>query len=740
MWTVKWSKSLNRSVRNPFYIAEEMFKGEHDPTLYMNNHSVMPRHWFRNSSYMPTLNISSYWKETHSWSNIVTIALFPHIKLCQNLPSSSFIDHVTPIPRTLHSFPSPMPPIKLLVVHPSETHLREHLTSLIAILALLVAEKHEYTSHAKFYLVTTMFESNEEKPREKSVTKSILMHELSTVQLCQKLVSMHLNIIPNYQAWSALSDLTELTNAVSPDLCQGNPQFNKILLNFPTKVSYLNDGIYSLKQALQDCPKKTTQFDFKVGSDEARLVFSGYANVWRTILGNFSYIGMKNQICDEGKLVKITNQKVDLEIYYEIKPTIFSTEETATPYLAIVSSVFNDLRLLTCGYSGFEQLPFAELLKAFDKTVWLLLAITMVIISIIFQKFATLGLIFSLTQSALVAVKMLLEQGNPFPKTITVNSRFKLPAAVLLLTEIILSNSYKCTNVNNLIIPRKQVPYQYLHELVNESFTIHTRSRNVIPQFLEAWSSKYTSSERTLKVTQLESHFHMYELSVEPEHLTSEVRRISEIAQILINMKRYGFEKEISTLLNLLSTASSLIPVTFTMLQNVAINLEVNNITVTYENVNDYSEEFSRLEENHLLQFLKRCNKAALVLPTHVGFDVIKKLEKEGRQNLYQGVEKYYEINIGFAMKGLVPWYFIQRVQYAHRCGLWMRWENFYKKKYEQRSKRRAESLKAPSMTGNISIIFAILFSGLLVSDAGFCFELLCGQLTLRSFSSKAEF
>lgn len=70
-------------------------------------------------------------------------------------------------------------------------------------------------------------------------------------------------------------------------------------------------------------------------------------------------------------------------------------------------------------------------------------------------------------------------------------------------------------------------------------------------------------------------------------------------------------------------------------------------------------------------QALTRCNKQALVLPTHLGLEFVKILEKEGNENVHQDIETYYEINIAFVMRGHVPPYVVQQAKYAERCGLW---------------------------------------------------------------------
>lgn len=740
VWWKRYSKTKRRFMDVPLYIQEEILKRNKPvPKSYIRNQSLQFHHWAANWHFLPILNISSFWKATRPWNNIVSIALLPNVSLHQIVPSADFRDHITPVIRNLYSFPSPVPPIKILIIHYSELQLRNHLSGLTIRLMELISDGNEYISHGRIYLVTTMPTSLFKGGEVKLIGSITSIHELNTIQFCRRLVSIHVNLLPNYEEWSALSDMAQLTKSVSQDLCQGSPQNHKILLNFLTNITYVMDIINTLKDALQVCHKDLAQ-DSKSESTESQLVITGYASVWLSVLGNFSYLRIKNKICDDGKLVQFSKQKVELGIYHTFMPTVISIDQSTTPYLTIVSTIFNDLRFITCGYRGLNKLPFTELLKVLDTAVWLLLIITMVTNAIVLQKLSTYELRLTLAHSLLVPMKILLEQGSPFPGSLINNRRCKLLSVAVLLTGIILSNAYKSTNVYNLIIPRKPLLYQYLQELMNDSFTIHTRTRYVAPPFVEPWLSKYASSEKTFTTTRAEPHFRTYELRSDSQHLTSEVMHFSEVEQILVEFRQCGLAKEIITVLDPIYNVSSLVPLTFPLLQNVITNLEIrSNLSKIFGHEKEYLEEFARMEWHKLLQFLRTCKRAAMVLPTHLGFEVVKKLGKEGYDDAYLGVEKYYEVNIGFVMRGLVPLFFVQRVKYAHRCGLWMRWYNLFKQDVTK-GERRQESLKKPTMDGNISVIFTLLLSGLLASATWLCVELFFCHALLKWFSGCRKF
>lgn len=156
------------------------------------------------------------------------------------------------------------------------------------------------------------------------------------------------------------------------------------------------------------------------------------------------------------------------------------------------------------------------------------------------------------------------------------------------------------------------------------------------------------------------------------------------------------------------------------------IAIELANITdyMTREDVT--LKLLSRLEEDRFLDFLRKREKVAFVLPSYIIYEFLKILLGEGYQHVYQGEEVFYQVNVAISMTGWVPQYLLQRIKYAERCGLWKRWQNLFNKSIIRNGEQgwRRETLKAPDMEGNVVVIFLLLVSGLLASIPCFAYEL----------------
>jgi len=72
--------------------------------------------------------------------------------------------------------------------------------------------------------------------------------------------------------------------------------------------------------------------------------------------------------------------------------------------------------------------------------------------------------------------KALLEQGDPFSSSVSSTKRLRFSIGTFLLVAIVISNAYKSSNVYNLVLPRKPVPYENLSQLLNDSFKIYSKA------------------------------------------------------------------------------------------------------------------------------------------------------------------------------------------------------------------------------------------------------------------------
>lgn len=119
---------------------------------------------------------------------------------------------------------------------------------------------------------------------------------------------------------------------------------------------------------------------------------------------------------------------------------------------------------------------------------------------------------------------------------------------------------------------------------------------------------------------------------------------------------------------------------------------------------------------------MKTCKQSALVLPVFIGYEFIARLEKDHKVAAYMGKETFYEVNIEFAMRGIVPRYIVQRAKSAESCGLWKRWEDLFRIRFDRSSTRKTKPLQNPGMDGNVLVIFLTFLLCSILSV--FCFVL----------------
>lgn len=208
----------------------------------------------------------------------------------------------------------------------------------------------------------------------------------------------------------------------------------------------------------------------------------GYSNVRVSILGNFSYL-MKHakEVSDNGNIIKISagRAKTLFKIQVEINETFINTSASTSMYAVVVTALQRNLKIVTCGYRGVEQLNFMELLSAFDKNVWFELATIIISLIVTFTNIPGHASKLKVIEAHLIPAKLLLEQGNRVSNSVIASHRCKWITRTTLLMAIVLSNAYNSTNVYNMIIPRKSLPNRYLPELVQGKFNIYTKSEHV---------------------------------------------------------------------------------------------------------------------------------------------------------------------------------------------------------------------------------------------------------------------
>lgn len=697
--TYLWSFQDGRwTLKSEVFVPEEVLTQK----LYANRSSLV-------------LDVSKYWTR---WNNPVSIYLFPRIRFSQIPNRHAYHDfYAKKIKSVYNIFPSAVSPIKIFIRDGLHKYENNDLTSLISDLNKAT------NAYATFYVAETSFSLSGEIFADSEVS----IGKLKIIQLCLGEFWTLVNYVAIKSPWNIIGDAAEIQKSVTPQLCNGNPVENKLEFFFAMSKSssYINDPlIWGIWEALQTCssPNPPT----KLLLPESGPVSEAYASIWLSVMGNISYITRGHRYlrkCYDGKyLAKLGFRKLE-GVSLDIVRTFNSSHISATFFYAVVTSVFNDLQFVTCGYQGYERLQFMELLIAFDRTVWVVLIIFMFALALIFQQIPPASWHFSFSGSTLIPVKLLLEQSNPFPEALISIHRCKWIVGALLLMGIILSNAYKNANVYNMIIPRKLVPYKHLTELVRDQFKIYTRSKSVslssnLP--LRTFWENQNDTSKQLKQTHLESHCVVYEFPFK-EHLS--IRHDSDVADLHAFAEKSELPQVYNKSTYLLYVKTSLIPLTMSFLYKVVNGIKNPELLTPLQLLLAFDRQFLQQESDILRNSLKKCSKSAVVIPTYLGYKFVKQLVKEGIDHVYQGAETYYEMNLVFEVKGQFPRYVVQRARYAERCGLWKRWRRLFKGRYIRKVVKRTGPLETPTMKGNVIVIFLLLEAGLVAALVFFRFE-----------------
>ncbi len=79
--------------------------------------------------------------------------------------------------------------------------------------------------------------------------------------------------------------------------------------------------------------------------------------------------------------------------------------------------------------------------------------------------------------------KILLEQGNPFPCNFDKDIKMRFLMSGALLSGVVISNCYKSEDLYKIVLPREEVPYRNIDELIEDKISIYTPISNLWGSF-----------------------------------------------------------------------------------------------------------------------------------------------------------------------------------------------------------------------------------------------------------------
>lgn len=474
---------------------------------------------------------------------------------------------------------------------------------------------------------------------------------------------------------------------------------------------------YGIIEYLYSCGK------FKEASEKLSLdrvenrISRELAKIWTKLLNNYTlimrYASKRVHICTNGKESFVSGSQLKvIDIL-----TVFSVGLQRAWYKNLLyyppyfpsTGVNRNFRFLSCGTRTMSSLPFSELIKIFDKWIWLAIAITMVLTSVILATPTLINVtkMMNFSNHCLSQMKVLLEQSNPYSNELLTIKPLRWLLGSCLLVGMLLSSAYKNSNVYNLITPRKALPFETFEELQSENFTIFSpigdiyvndffvrpTTTNIIVDSEGAGSALFLTGVSAYQVS-VSSEFHIYR-----ESIIQNNRTLQLTDALSMNPSILGWVKRIYDDISKINMSQS-------------------------EYIRREMEIFKRQETPYFLKLMMKCEKIALILKSNVCTDTARKLkQKKYYLPVSVGREIYYGTNELLVMSGFVPRRIIKRQRGIGESGIWDWWMQVVIGSMSDPKAKLGSGnppAQAASMGGNLMVVFCVWIAGLGVSTLYF--------------------
>lgn len=691
-----------------------------------------------NSYSVPSLNFFQYTSNHKTWKCLVHLHLYPSLD-ARNffLYPNVFHYEVSPYSKTFELIePSVVPKVHILIFKASIQELERarlkrlwknsskysrrdsELFDFYSWINAIVLKRH-YTNMVKPLLTTniflvgsTEFVSENLAYANEEVTKLVRIeqcgfcnsHMWRNPALKRKIVKLN-SILPELQGYTITSETS-------------NTFWNLENLEHSVKNDRLFFGIATHLDKCENKLGKAKSFADVSFQNKHDLMFHGLASLLQDSMTNYTYkCNGRYRNCLNGKTYERFNNwdvQADVHLVSRGHPSQYSVYQILT-----IPEQVTNLKFVSCGGDrGTRLFPFLELFTVYDNYIWVLILISSFAIHWVITKIPK-NTMYSYKQNELTlkyllnTLKVLLEQGDPFPSSVASTLNLRYAIGSFLLVGIVLSNAYKSENVYNMITLRKEIPYERFHELVDNNFTIYSRSSFIYFDSDLLWLKTRGAFPSLSAIT---PHF----LSIPKSRFTA-----LSVTSEVFEWKKSSFTNDsVHSTWNEILANTRLHP----LVGEVAASLFYPHTKwQKYDKIVDEIRNDVWNQENDLLQkFLSECNRAAVVAPEVIVNRFGKHLQRNNTPNVYVGKETYSNVTFALELKGWVQPIVLKRIRCIKESGLWEWWPKFIQTSKDfilQKSFKSLEDSK-PNMSGNILQIFLMFVGGLAFASILFALEI----------------
>lgn len=445
-------------------------------------------------------------------------------------------------------------------------------------------------------------------------------------------------------------------------------------------------------------------------SDKIQILAFAYTSVLKVLLGNSSPVDDKfNIFRDANKKTRLLIRQVKLHEF-----------PVSYPNAALqVENKFASLRFVSCGSRGLENLQFEQFLAVFDCKVWYSIIASGIISLMAMNLLRGNRCWFFSFDKILCLVKVLLEQGDAFRERLVKTQPFRFLICGTILGGLVLSNAFKNTNVYNIMLPQKPLPFRTFEELLSHGYHVYTKIAKI--------SYNLKNVEHVLEPIQM-NIFENAELEAKTykghEIFFADTEIYRDSVRFLYAPEKL-VEKEMD-LLNYLYNNTwphpGLYQVFVEPLDLLRPLVQIGSITLDYLKRSALKMDLWKNQREFILVDLKKCNKSAWVLPDYEAQQMKRLLYLSGKY-ADVGVDDYFRFYLNLVFRGPVTPSLILKASLVHSSGLLGWWSNLINRTdliIEQPNKSPIK----PSMSGNIRVIFIFLGTGLLLAQGYLVLEL----------------
>lgn len=199
------------------------------------------------------------------------------------------------------------------------------------------------------------------------------------------------------------------------------------------------------------------------GTDEEQIKSIAYAQVFHLIMKNFTYRINSIYVCESPGIPIRRGFYWQRRNGFERFLTVRRYQESKWPAVALltINSSLLHLGFVACGNHIHSGFPIGHLVKAFDAYVWVFL-VGVIFIEAVFMSYFDHNLsIPHIFVRQFQILKAVLEQGEPFPRPV----KYRVAVAGFLAAAVVISNSFKSTNIHRMTRMRTRTPFRTLEQL-----------------------------------------------------------------------------------------------------------------------------------------------------------------------------------------------------------------------------------------------------------------------------------